>query len=58
MLGCSCEAAKKNAINPIAVPDSVPTAAALSELFQSVTEIILRQDTDARLPNWRLKHSD
>jgi hypothetical protein len=38
MLGYCREVRKKNAISPIAVPDIVPTAAALNDVFQSVTE--------------------
>jgi len=38
MLGYWCEVRRKKAVSPIAVPDIVPTAAALSEAFQSLTE--------------------
>lgn len=39
ILGYWCEVSKKNAISPIAVPDIVPTAVALSEDFQFNTEL-------------------
>ena len=38
MLGDWCEVRRKKAVSPIAVPDIVPTTAALSEAFQSLTE--------------------
>ena len=50
MFGCWCEVRRENAISPIAAPDIVPTASALSEAFQFIMELRFDNKSEARVP--------